>query len=584
MKLQHLTVIFILIIMPIIIVYSTYLDTQVSIINQEANYDSGLYTATYDAIKAFQMNTINTSLYTPKIRVDLATASVNTFFNSLSTALGYQGNNADTMKEYVPAVVLTMYDGYYIYSPFINTLTEVQDFPDDDPDVDHQNSDKVDDKYADNKIYNGLKPYIPYTVKYNTQNGDVYYITYTMDNYISVDKFSGNKSEHQEGYLISGIDANGSEDTNGYCNSYTYDGVIFNKDNGEKLSEYLYFSKSENGMYYYATIDGTKYYYEGNNTNSRDVNQCGENDKIFYINNSGGKTYQSEKSGTNYENFDLYYNRIFNNNSAYWYYAKAYKFTEWVKSNLLGLTFKDIDKTNSSYSNYDFANVGNIFDGRIQYSDSNFNQHRKDVIRAIISSSLSTAIKGFQRYSNSTEKFLMPKISETDWEMLENNICIATFLQGLKFGSKTYNSYAVVPNNYTKEYVDENDIYLLTNNHEFAKVNDKAVQDSNLATDLGYEPGVIKINTRTRRNANGNYFNPLSYYDTLGKLQPYLGNYTSIYGSSGVNDVSTIDMYRYVENLSDAKKQAYYTALARERESSYKFINDDADDVLKKEK
>lgn len=557
MKLQHLTVIFILIIMPIIIVYSTYLDTQVSIINQEANYDSGLYTATYDAIKAFQMNTINTSLYTPKIRVDLATASVNTFFNSLSTALGYQGNNADTMKEYVPAVVLTMYDGYYIYSPFINTLTEVQD-------------DKVDEAFSkDNKIYNGLKPYIPYTVKY-TQNQDVYYITYTMDNYISVDKFSGDKlSEHQEGYLISGILEDRREDPY----TYTYDGVTFKKGNGEKLSELLNLN-GEKKMYYYATIDGTKYYYDDNN------------DKIFYINNSGGKTYQSEKSGTNYENFDLYYNRIFNNNSAYWYYAKAYKFTEWVKSNLSGLTIDNIniDKTNSSYSNYDFANVGKIFDGTIQYSNSSFNQHRKDVIRAIISSSLSTAIKGFQRYSNSTEKFLMPKISETDWEMLENNICIATFLQGLKFGSKTYNSYAVVPNNYTKEYVDENDIYLLTNNHEFAKVNDKAVQDSNLATDLGYKPGVLKINTRTRRNANGNYFNPLSYYDTLGKLQPYLGNYTSIYGSSGVNDVSTIDMYRYVENLSDAKKQAYYTALARERESSYKFINDDADDVLKKEK
>ncbi len=573
MKLQHLTVIFILIIMPIIIVYSTYLDTQVSIINQEANYDSGLYTATYDAIKAFQMNTINTSLYTPKIRVDLATASVNTFFNSLSTALGYQGNNADTMKEYVPAVVLTMYDGYYIYSPFINTLTEVQD-------------DKVDEAFSkDNKIYNGLKPYIPYTVKYTKKNGDVYYITYTMDNYISVDKFSGdNLSEHQEGYLISGILEDRREDPY----TYTYDEVTFKKGAGEKLSELLNLN-GEKKMYYYATIDGTKYYYEGSNYNGN-VNNCDNNDKIFYINNSGGKTYQSEKSGTNYENFDLYYNRIFKNNSAYWYYAKAYKFTNWVDENLSGLTIKSIVKDNSSYSNYNFADVGNIFDfedqrNNIQYSNSSFNQHRKDVIRAIISSSLSTAIKGFQRYSNSTEKFLMPKISETDWEMLENNICIATFLQGLKFGSKTYNSYAVVPNNYTKEYVDENDIYLLTNNYEFAKVNDKAVQDSNLATDLGYEPGVLKINTRTRRNANGNYFNPLSYKtQTPNGYDPYLGNYTSIYGSSGVNDVSTIDMYRYVENLSDAKKQAYYTALARERESSYKFINDDADDVLKKEK
>ena len=361
MKLQYLTVIFILIIMPIIIVYSTYLDTQTSIINQEANYDSGLYTATYDSIKAFQMNSINTSLYTPKIRVDLATASVNTFFNSLSTALGYQGNNADTMKEYVPAVVLTMYDGYYIYSPFINVLTEVQDYKDSDNNPD----DQVDDNFSkDNTIYNGLKPYIPYTVKYN-YNGAIYYITYTMDNYISVDKFKGGTSEHHEGYLVSGISKSGE--------SYTYDEVTFNNTDSEKLSEYLYLSDSEKGMYFYATIDGTKYYYEDT-----------DGEKIFYIDNNGKKVYQSEKNGSNSENFSLYYNRIFNNNSAYWYYKKAYEFTKWVGDNLLDLTIGSIVKDNSSYSNYKFSDVGKIFDDGIQYSNSNFNQHRKDVIRAII--------------------------------------------------------------------------------------------------------------------------------------------------------------------------------------------------------
>lgn len=575
MKLQYLTVIFILIIMPIIIVYSTYLDTQVSIIRQEASYDSSLYNSTYDAIKSFQINAINTTLYTPETRVNIITASANTFFNSLSTALKYQGNKSDVMKEYVPAVVFTMYDGYYIYSPFINTLTGVQDYPDNDQNPAHQNQDEVDDKYADDKVYNGLKPYVSYTVKYLV-NRNIYYITYTMDNYISVDKFdSSNNYDHREGYLVSGIRKSGE--------SYKYDNVTFNKSDSEALSEYLYLSDTEKGIYYYATIDGTKYYYEGNNTHSRNVNQCGENDKIFYINNSGTKTYQVQEYKNNKERFTLYYNRIFNNNSAYWYYAKAYEFTEWVRSNLSGLTISNIDKTNSSYLNYDFANVENIFDGTIQYSNSNFNQHRKDVIRAVISTNLSTAIQGFRRFSNSNEQFLMPMISDDNWELLENNICVATFLQGLKFGNKTYNSYAVVPNNYNKEYVDENDIYLLTTNYEFAKVNNTAVNNSNLAKNLKYQPGVLKINIKTRRSSNG-YYNPLSYYDTSGKLQPYLGDYTSIYGSSGTADVSTIDMYRYVERLSDVtKKQVYYTALARERESSYKFINDNADDVLKNE-
>ena len=99
--------------------------------------------------------------------------------------------------------------------------------------------------------------------------------------------------------------------------------------------------------------------------------------------------------------------------------------------------------------------------GDIEYSNSNFNRHRADVIRAIITTNLSTAITGFKKYSNSDVEYIMPKISETDWELLENNVCIATFMQGIKVGDKTYNSYAVIPNNFNKEFVDENDIYIL---------------------------------------------------------------------------------------------------------------------------
>ena len=80
MKLQYLTVIFIIIIMPLIIVFSVYMDYQINILNTEKTYDSRLLNASYDSVKAFQLNTINTLNYTPEARVLNIEAAVNTFF------------------------------------------------------------------------------------------------------------------------------------------------------------------------------------------------------------------------------------------------------------------------------------------------------------------------------------------------------------------------------------------------------------------------------------------------------------------------------------------------------------------------
>ena len=209
----------------------------------------------------------------------------------------------------------------------------------------------------------------------------------------------------------------------------------------------------------------------------------------------------------------------------------------------------------------------------MQDSDSNFNAHRADVIRAIISSNLPAAISGFGKFSKATNtEFLMPKISETDWDLLENNICIAAFLQGMKVGDKTYNNYAVVPNNFNKEYVDENDIYILRNDNTYTKANDSTLDNSTLQTkaNLGFEPGVLKINFERRQNLNEEYFNPMS----VNKDTPYLQSYSSLAGTGDLNSLSTIDMYKYMRSLTDEKyqnlKRAYYTALGRERYGSYK--------------
>ena len=86
MRIQNLAVIFIIIILPISLIISSYTGSQVKTLQLQNSYDSKLTNATYDALKAFQLNTINSDtsdLANSKLR-DI-TASANTFFNSIAT-------------------------------------------------------------------------------------------------------------------------------------------------------------------------------------------------------------------------------------------------------------------------------------------------------------------------------------------------------------------------------------------------------------------------------------------------------------------------------------------------------------------
>ena len=144
MKIQYIAVIFVIIILPLTMVMSAYIGKQIDTITLQTKDDTRLTEATHDAIKSFQINTVNnrySSVSDSKIR-DIE-ASVNTFYNSLS-------NNEYMSKEelqvFVPALVYTMYDGYYIYTKYDNMYPE-----------------KAGKIYTDTKDVNanyGLRPYI----------------------------------------------------------------------------------------------------------------------------------------------------------------------------------------------------------------------------------------------------------------------------------------------------------------------------------------------------------------------------------------------------------------------------------------
>ena len=121
MKIHELAIIFIIIILPISVVLSAYTQFQIQTINLQTQYDAKLTTSTVDAIKAFQINTADNTmsdLTTSKIR-DIE-AAISVFRNSVLKNFELSAYTEDEINQYIPALVFTMYDGFYIYTPFKN--------------------------------------------------------------------------------------------------------------------------------------------------------------------------------------------------------------------------------------------------------------------------------------------------------------------------------------------------------------------------------------------------------------------------------------------------------------------------------
>lgn len=120
MKLQNFMVLFVIIVLPIIIVTAYYMSLQIDTINMQTAYNTKLLESTKEAIKAYEINTVEWnskfSKTTDSKRRDIM-ASINTFTTSMANNLGIGGTNKETILTYVPAIAYTLYDGYYIYTP-----------------------------------------------------------------------------------------------------------------------------------------------------------------------------------------------------------------------------------------------------------------------------------------------------------------------------------------------------------------------------------------------------------------------------------------------------------------------------------
>ncbi len=118
MKLQGVSVIFALIVLPLILVLTYYIQLQVDTIDAQNRYDVKLLNSTYGAMSAFEINTANEDLSTVSDSLrTIIDASTNIFFNTLSTNLGMSNASKSFVEPYIPALLYTLYDGYYISAP-----------------------------------------------------------------------------------------------------------------------------------------------------------------------------------------------------------------------------------------------------------------------------------------------------------------------------------------------------------------------------------------------------------------------------------------------------------------------------------
>lgn len=524
MKIQSLAIIFVIIVLPISIVLSEYVQAQTDTLSLQTLYDSRLIDATYDAVTAFQKNTINsTSSSVTNSKMRDVEASANTFLNSVANNFGLSGNSKDAMQSYIPAVVYTLYDGYYIYSQYSNTR-------------DNGNAEQ------------GIKPYIYYSREYN-YGGSEFVITYSLDNYISIQGEINGKYVNDSGYLI---DIN---DPNTTINDTTviYKGVTIGT---ETLTEYV----DKDNEYKYVKVNGVKYYLDDKNPNDDNYG------KIFSFVQSE-RTYLSEASSNRFKeeySFDQ-------NDSAQEYYRQASDFTKRViydykLSKLKSSDGKGYGETIYKASNGEIYTMGQsdyeIFTiDNIEEPYSDFNQERTAVIRYAIEKNLSTAIANYNNFSGSTNNFQMPTLKEDEWDKIINNVSVISFLQGMNIGTKTYNGYAIVTNNKNQEVVTENSIYITTSDGEFHKVSDSDLSNKTLAQ------GVYNIDFERKAIGDENGAIVGYYYP-----KKQTGCYTSIVNHTTVEPVANDNIYEYLEGKGDIAK-LYYTALGRERQGMYRVTN-----------
>lgn len=544
MKLQHLTIIFVVIIIPITLILSAYIGNQIDTASLQQSYNTKLMDATHDAVVAFELNTSN-NIYTgnaDSVRRDIS-AAINTFSNTLATNLGMSSANKESLMPYIPAILITLYDGYYIYSPSEYTYkTKIE-----------KEGQLVDDiKTGYTHI---LKPYIYYSKKYESEN-DYIIVNYTLDNYITVYGKIGNTLISRSGYLSTEEVRDSINEGENLTETikYKYQGQLQDEDgnlildaNNNPIIGTL-IGKLNNVPFVYR--DSQKVYYIDD----------GIAEDHFDIDN--GLTIKKEKGW--YTLSDLTLNKYSDQGmSTTDYSAKDYRdksdgFMKYITKSFDGRKISDIVKVDGK----EILNPATISDGitnDFENPESLFNQHKREVIRNSIQDNMNNAMAIYNANTGSlgtSSYFSMPKLSETDWEKIVTNVNIVTFMQGLSVGTKTYNDYAIVTSTNNKQYVDPNTIYFVKDGYYHTLEHMANISSTDANNIIGYKYADFKKVKYEVKDLNDEVKERYYY-----RRQEY-ACYDCIVSTNNIGETKT----RYeILNANGALKRKYYTALARER-------------------
>ncbi len=603
MKIQYIAVIFVIIIMPISLVMASYIQNQIDAITLQTAYDKNLITATYDAVLAFQLNTTNnkySSISDSKIR-DIE-ASVNTFYNSLNNSMVEYAQAAKDLEGYIPAMLFTLYDGYYIYTSYDNVYPKVNE------------GEELKITLDVNNYQNGLKPYVYYSAKYKLQNGNIIVVNYTLDNEITIYGDFGDGYITKSGYLIN---PNYVTDIDKDAKTLKYGEKENNKVTikPEKLTEHL-ITLDENGR---ATAGDYNYIFYQNKKIYQNVGDTSEIEYFWYdnymktvVNDPDIKAYLESTKKYSDDGKTIMSTRAFD------YYYEAWDFSlNWVIKYLGNIKESDTIKNEDGVTTigddteYLSENTGNapIFDTTKNdndplVSDSIFNNHRLAIIRKTIETSLNMVISNY--HTTTLYDYAMPVMTDDDWYKILNNVSLTTFMQGMTIGFRYYSNYAIVTNNVNKEVVKTENIYVVAEdkngNLEYhqpgCKELLKGIEEGKLTIVGAYPTASFQRQSiRVSENSEDDihfYYQSRGVEDSNGIVNDkkvLTGCYNCIVNATADYDVddiisgnNLIDFENKIENGGDgtvsyklsnsqaykAVRTAYLTALARERYDLYK--------------
>ena len=626
MKLQQLAVIFVIIVLPISMVLAMYTDNNISVLEAQADYNDILLTATNDAVQAYQLNTLRNGYSTvndSKIR-DI-TASVNSFFNSLASGMGSSGYRREDLEPYIPAMLFTLYDGYYLYGDYQNAVT-----------INNGKQNYSTDNSNQLSSQSGIKPFIYYTCEYTGSGNFDIVINYTLDNYITV---MGTASDgtvvNRSGYLINPNRVSNIDDTNGTLTAYeiTIEPEILGEylvaidtvpKEGQTGTEYV---ARQPEYFQYVYYNNQKYYIDTKYNNSSNTDNPSrvsstytENVNLFRLNNNL-RVYLTETEANGLAQFlglDDYTQITtdnFKDRSAFKYYKEAQEFSNFFVNLVNGQS--NIEVVTETYNNqlnytalntetgeevpvhsratYEIADVFNITatDNDPETESSLFNEHRMDVIISSIESNLMSIIANFNIHNNSGFEFSLPVLSEDDWYKITNNVTVVSFMQGIPIGNyKYYSNYVIVANTLSKEFVSRDGIIL--------RETESGVRETD-TNGIYHNPRCLTLNTDDPSNLTGynviDYEQQLTSYDevdpsshaTVQTLSFYYyphsgsGAYECVIGKQdilfstdnlilGTAFSSQNDAYEGSTTRTPGNnvRKAYITALAREKYALYK--------------